>query len=91
MILLFILSGVLAISSLCIGSVSLKLYQSGIINTTKRLSLKIINSAISKEIKDDERKKLISIKRFYVIYLLIFYGVIIYALVEVYIAATTKL
>jgi len=87
---LFILFCVLGIGSLYIGSVSLTLYQSGITNTTKRLSLKIINTALSKEINEGNRKKLIHIKRFYLIHFLIFYGAIIYAFIEIYIAATTK-
>jgi hypothetical protein len=87
---LFILFSAFGISSLYIGSASLKLYQSGITNTTKRLFLKIINNAMSKEINDEDRKKLMSMKRFYLIHLLLFYGAMIYAFIEIYIAATTK-
>jgi hypothetical protein len=88
---LIILFVVLGISNLYFGSQSLKLYQSGQINTTKRLSLKILNNALANEINNEGRKKLLITKSLYIVYLLIFYSAIIYAIIEIYVTATTKL
>jgi len=90
MILFFGLFGIIAFSNLYFGSQSLWLYQSGRINITKRFSLKIINYAIKKESDPLIIRKLINIKKVYIVYLIIFYTSVFYAFFKVYMAANGK-
>ncbi len=53
------------------------------------MSLKILNGILSDNIDEEERKRLITVKTLYIIYLIVFYSTITCAIIKVYIAATT--
>ena len=73
--------------NLYIGSQQLKLYQKGVINTRRRLSLKTINDALSKNTDADTYKILKNIKFLYVIYLVVFYITVLLVCIKIYFAA----
>ena len=85
----FALFGLSALLSLYFGSQSLRLYQSGTVNTHKRISWKILNDAIKKESNIIVLKKLTFLKYLYVVYLLMFYFSIFWAILKIYVAATS--
>jgi len=87
---LFVPIGLLILSNLYFGAQHLSLYQRGKINTTRRFSLKIINGVLAGDIDEQERKKLTTVKRLYIVYLILFYATIACAAIEVYIAAITR-
>ncbi|SEP27058.1 hypothetical protein [Mucilaginibacter sp. OK283] len=84
---LFALFGLLALLSIYVGVKQNDLYRSCIINTTKRLSLKIINDALAKPLSDGDKQEVNYVKRVYIVYLVVFYCSVSYALFEVYRAA----
>jgi len=80
---LFALFGLIGLLNLYFGSQSLWLYKSGIVDTNKRLSLKILNYVIKKESNASIVKKLIFIRYIYIGYLLIFYFSISLAILKI--------
>ncbi|CAN5283757.1 hypothetical protein BH09BAC6_BH09BAC6_10520 [soil metagenome] len=84
---LFGLFGLTVLLSLYLASQNAWLYQTGIVKTTKRLSLKIINDALKKEIDLVLLKKIKYIKRVYIVYLLLFYLSIFLAILKIYMAS----
>jgi len=88
---LFCLFGLIALLSIYLGSQNSRLYQSGIVDTDKRLSLKKLNGAIEKQTDAFTIKRLRSVKTVYIIYLLTFYISIVFAIYQIYLAANSKL
>jgi hypothetical protein len=86
---LFILALSLGIFSLYFGTQQLKLYQLGIIKSTKRISLQMIKLALSAN-KDNEEYFLLltKIKTLYIVYLIIFYFTMVLVAIQIYRAAT---
>ncbi len=76
----FILMGL----SLYIGSKQHDLYYSCITNTSRRLSLKILNNTLAKPLSDKDRREVLYVKRVYIAYLVLFYCTIFYAFYEIY-------
>lgn len=86
----FGLSAIIGAANLYWGTQSSWLFQSGRINTTQKLSLKIIDLALKKETDPLIITKLTRMRKAFILYLIVFYTLVILAIFLVYLAANGK-
>lgn len=61
----------------------MKLYNEGLINTNRRISIKILNKHIGEAKGNDAKEKIQRLKRIYVPFLILFYSAILLALLSI--------